>query len=267
MAWEPLKTDYVDAVFDGLRKYQQIVNADNTLSFADVTSYTVKEGSFIGAKDINAMNTAMNLIMAALNNGTSLYDVFTEFFKNQQALFEETAGEYNDGFEQYLADLRTQVEAQCTQLETDYTEEITKFEDNQETVFNTWFDLIKGQLSTDAAGKLQQEVIDLTDRLAKAEAENEELRTMLITGYIYASVSDSDGNTICTNEDEELVADWILATKEGEVRIVTGTNQRAEPEPISEDDIEDVLENGTAEDDADDEQAISASEIDEIVNN
>jgi hypothetical protein len=110
-------------------------------------------------------------------------------------------------------------------------------------------------------------VIDLTDRLAKAEAENEELRTMLITGYIYASVSDSDGNTICTNEDEELVADWILATKEGEVRIVTGTNQRAEPEPISEDDIEDVLENGTAEDDADDEQAISASEIDEIVNN
>jgi hypothetical protein len=185
MAWEPLKTDYVDAVFDGLRKYQQIVNSDNSLSFADVTSYTVKEGSFIGAKDINAINTAMNLIMAALNNGTSLYDVFTEFFKNQQALFEETAGEYNDGFEQYLAELRTQAEAQCAQLETDYIDEITKFEDSQKTAFSTWFDQVKDQLTEDMAVKLQQEIADLIERLNDVEKENKELKeTMEAMNYI-----------------------------------------------------------------------------------
>ena len=214
MAWEPLKVDYVDAVFDGLRKYQQITNADGTLSFADVTQYLVKEGAFIGAKDINAMNTAMNLIMAALNNGTNLYDVFTEYFVTQQELFEETADEYHVGFEEYLAKLRVDVEAQCDQLQKDYIEEITQFEDKQETAFNTWFDLIKNQLSSDAAGQLQIEINELTLQLQEAKAENEELRTMLISGYIYAPVADSDGDTIATSDGDEIVADWYLATTE-----------------------------------------------------
>lgn len=212
MAWEPLRTDYVDAVFDGLRKYQQVVNADGTYSFADVTTYTVKENAFLGAKDINAMNTAMNLIMAALNNGTDLYDVFTAFFENQQALFEQTAGEYNDGFEEYLAALRTDVEAQCDQLQQDYITEITTFEDKQETAFNTWFALIKDQLSTDAAGQLQNAIDALEEQLEAAEAENAELRTMLISGYIYAPLVDSDGDTLCSSDGDEIYADWHLAT-------------------------------------------------------
>lgn len=212
MAWETLRTDYVDAVFEGLRKYQQIENSDGTLSFADVTSYTVKENAFIGAKDINAMNTAMNLIMAALNDGTDLYDVFTEFFENQQELFEQTAGEYNDGFEEYLANLRIDVEAQCSQLQQDYITEITNFEDKQEMAFNTWFALVKDQLSEDAAGQIQNEIIALTEQLEAAEQENAELRTMLISGYIHAPLVDSDGDTLCTSEDDELEADWHLAT-------------------------------------------------------
>lgn len=180
-AFEMLKTDYVDAVFDGLRKYLQIINPDGTFSFADVTQYTVKEGSFLGAKDINMMNTAMNLIMAALNNGTDLYEVFSNFFVEQQNLFEQTAGEYNSEFEKYLVALRKDVEDQCAKLEQDYIDEITSFEDAQETsftawfdalkiqsenfektqeaVFNTWFDLIKGQLSNDAAGRLLQYIM------------------------------------------------------------------------------------------------------------
>lgn len=208
MAWEPLKTNYVDAVFDGLRKYQMIANQDGTYSFADVTLYVVKEGSFIGAKDINAMNIAMNLIMAALNNGTNLYDVFTQFFENQKVLFEETANNYNDGFEQYLSELRESVMAQCTQLEddytteitqfistqetsfnewyeavkeqcaklqTDYVNEITQFEQVQETAFNTWFSFIKNQLTEDAAGHLQEEILKLSTRIGGAETDIDEL--------------------------------------------------------------------------------------------
>lgn len=67
--FERLKTDYVDAVFDGYRKYLQLSNPDGTYSFADVTPYTVK-GTFFGAKDINMTNKAMNFIMDALRFAT-----------------------------------------------------------------------------------------------------------------------------------------------------------------------------------------------------
>ena len=58
-----LKTNYVDDVLDSsknqLRKYQQIQNDDGTVSFVDVTDYTVTGTSF-GAKDINDTNKAVN---------------------------------------------------------------------------------------------------------------------------------------------------------------------------------------------------------------
>lgn len=54
-----LKTNYKDDGFTGNRKYRQITNADNTLSFEDVTPYNPVGDSF-GAKDINDTNTAVN---------------------------------------------------------------------------------------------------------------------------------------------------------------------------------------------------------------
>ena len=47
------------------------------------------------------------------------------------------------------------------QLKKDYTAEMTAFENNQETLFNQWFAMIKDQLSADAAGKLQNEINDV----------------------------------------------------------------------------------------------------------
>lgn len=94
MAWDLLRTDYKDAVFDGLRKYMEINNPDGTVSFADVTNYVVKELTFFGAKDVNSINTAVNAILAALENGTDLYQVFLDFFENQEILFTEKANEY-----------------------------------------------------------------------------------------------------------------------------------------------------------------------------
>ena len=38
---------------------------------------------------------------------------------------------------------------------------MTAFENNQETLFNQWFAMIKDQLSADAAGKLQNEINDV----------------------------------------------------------------------------------------------------------
>lgn len=54
-----LKTDYIDDVFTGSRKYQEIINEDNTKSFLDRTVYT-RNGTRFGAKDINDTNTAIN---------------------------------------------------------------------------------------------------------------------------------------------------------------------------------------------------------------
>lgn len=59
MAWELLPVDYTDAVWAGLKRYNQINNEDGSVSFQDITSYTGKEKSFFGAKDANRMNEAL----------------------------------------------------------------------------------------------------------------------------------------------------------------------------------------------------------------
>ena len=63
MTWTDLPTNYTDAEYTGLRKYEMINNGDGTVSFRDVTEYTQEENSFFGADDANAMNNAINNIM------------------------------------------------------------------------------------------------------------------------------------------------------------------------------------------------------------
>ena len=65
MAFEnlPLPTNYTDAEWEGLKKYEEINNSDGTVSFKDVTVYTNKENSFFGANDANTMNGAINDIV------------------------------------------------------------------------------------------------------------------------------------------------------------------------------------------------------------
>lgn len=75
---EKLRTDYADAVFQGLRKYRKIDNSDGTVSFRDVTDYTA-EGSIFGAKDINATNEAVN---AAQKKDSVDGTDYTELIKN-----------------------------------------------------------------------------------------------------------------------------------------------------------------------------------------
>lgn len=161
MAWERLKTDYKDAVWSGLRKFIPIDNGDGSYSVKDVTQYTVYDESFFGALDANRINTAVNAIMAALENGTDLYEVFTEFFENQKEEFNKQANLDLDTFNVFLDNLQATANADVVQLKKDYTAEMTAFENNQETLFNQWFAMIKDQLSADAAGKLQNEINDV----------------------------------------------------------------------------------------------------------
>lgn len=54
-----LKTDYMDAMFDGQRRYRLIPNEDGTYSLPDTTTYT-QQGDKFGANDINSTNAAIN---------------------------------------------------------------------------------------------------------------------------------------------------------------------------------------------------------------
>lgn len=154
MAWTPLKENYTDTIWAGLKKYNLIENSDDTISLQDVTVYSNKENSFFGAKDANAMNAAINVIMAMLESGTDLYTNFQNYFANQQTLFEETADKKQAGLTAYVADLEAQGDALIQQIETDYSAEIQNFEDVQEQIFNVWFASVRGQLDGDVAGQI-----------------------------------------------------------------------------------------------------------------
>lgn len=56
-----LKTNYKDAMYDGLRRYRMTPLEDGTYSFSDQTKYT-QPGDKFGANDINATNKAVNLL-------------------------------------------------------------------------------------------------------------------------------------------------------------------------------------------------------------
>lgn len=66
-----LKTTYQDDVLDTSvnekRKYNMIQNADGTVSFEDVTTYSQNGDSF-GAADINATNAKVNEVNSNLSN-------------------------------------------------------------------------------------------------------------------------------------------------------------------------------------------------------
>lgn len=202
MAWGLLPVDYTDAVWSGLKRYTQINNEDGTVSFQDVTVYSQKDNSFFGAKDANRMNEALNTIMSMVENGTDLYTAFQNYFTAQQQLFERTADQKQTEFTAYLEDIEKQGDALIEELETDYREEITQFENTQEQVFNTWFRLVKDQLSGDIAGNLQNQITVLEERLALMEhmvlandfsapiATDDETLTLIVDDNGYAILAD-----------------------------------------------------------------------------
>lgn len=203
MAWERLPVNYTDAVWSGLKRYSMVNNEDGTVSFQDVTVYSHKENSFFGAKDANRMNEALNAIMSMLENGTDLYTAFQDYFATQKTLFEQTATATQTGFEEYVADLKAEGDEIIETIKTDYRDEITEFEAAQEQVFNTWFELIKGQLSTDIAGNLQNQITENGERITLLEymAQNNDYVAPITTddGDNTAILVDDLGNAILAN--------------------------------------------------------------------
>lgn len=192
MAWKLLPVDYTDAVWSGLKRYNQINNEDGTVSFQDVTAYTGKEKSFFGAKDANRMNEALNTIMSMIEQGTDLYEAFQNYFATQKTLFEETADSKAAEFDEYTDN-----------LEAEYKIGIEAFEGQQQQIFNAWFQAMKDQLSHDAAGKLQNECTELFERIS-------ELEYMIVRNDFYAPfATDDEEETVLVDDlGYTILADW-----------------------------------------------------------
>lgn len=213
MAWTLLPTDYTDAVWSGLKKYSQVDNSDGTVSFQDVTVYTNKEKSFFGAKDANRMNEALNYIMSMLESGTDLYEEFQTYFTTQKQLFESagnkvienvralTNAEY-DSYVTYVAELKEQGDSTLAEIEQTYEEHMTSYESEQKKAFDTWFDTIKGQLSEDAAGSLQNQTTELDERLSALE------HMVLKNDFTAPLTVDNSGTLLVDDLGFAIVADW-----------------------------------------------------------
>lgn len=204
MAWSLLPTNYTDAVWNGLKKYKKVDNTDGTVSFNDVTAYTNKETSFFGAKDANKMNGALNYIMSMLENGTDLYEEFTTYFENQKKQF-KTSGDtsYNE-LKQYFTVLKSNGDTSLDTIEKDYKSRMNAYESEQKTTFNTWFGNLKDQLSTNAAGNLQNQCTELDERLAALE------RMAIQNEYSAPIVVNESGSAVLLVDDDgdAIVADW-----------------------------------------------------------
>lgn len=203
MAWQLLPTDYTDAIWSGLKRYTEITNDDGTVSFQDVTQYSNREKSFFGAADANRMNEALNTIMSMVENGTDLYTAFQNYFAAQKTAFQDTAGNTQAGFTSYVEGLKAEGDTAIAAIKTDYRTEIETFEDTQEKVFNTWFELIKGQLSGDVAGNLQNQITLNAERLALLE-------TMCLTNDFVAPIATDDEELTILTDDlgNAILADW-----------------------------------------------------------
>lgn len=191
MAWELLPVNYTDATWSGLKRYNEIRNSDGTVSFQDVTVYSDKENSFFGAREANRMNEALNTLMSMVENGTDLYTAFQNYFNTQKGLFEDTADATQAGFNAYVEKLEAQGDSIIQSIQTDYRNEITAFENQQEQLFNTWFEFIKNQLGEDVAGNLQNQIDSLDVKTDGFDPRN--------------TVFSSDGQTITETYDNKKI--------------------------------------------------------------
>ena len=192
MAWELLPVDYTDAVWAGLKRYNQINNEDGSVSFQDITAYTGKEKSFFGAKDANRMNEALNTIMSMVENGTDLYTAFQNYFAEQKTLFEQEADSKATEFDNYTDN-----------LEQEYKVSMAVFESQQQQIYNAWFQVMKDQLSKDAAGNLQNQCTELDERLTLLE------QMTMQNDFSAPLATDDEAITLIVDDlDYAILADW-----------------------------------------------------------
>ena len=79
---------------------------------------------------------------------------------------------------------------------------MTSYESEQKKAFDTWFDTIKGQLSEDVAGSLQNQTTELDERLSALE------HMVLKNDFTAPLTVDNSGTLLVDDLGFAIVADW-----------------------------------------------------------
>lgn len=125
-----------------------------------------------------------------------------------------------------ISSLVAQWETEWSNFLDDITESSITFEESQQEAFNTWFETIKGQLSEDAAGNLQNQIYDLYDKneffntLIVTQTEYEESLSTKLDDYIQTTLSRAKQKgdqvrVICEALYKNEI--WLCTRLEGEV--------------------------------------------------
>jgi len=119
------------------------------------------------------------------------YDKFNE-------MAETAFNNYTNAIDDYIAGLEQKGNTDLTAI----VESMKEFQRQQQNAFNEWFADVKGQLSDDAAGKLQNEADDHEARLSALEH-------MFIKNQFNAPIAlDSDDVVLVDDDDNAIQADW-----------------------------------------------------------
>lgn len=132
------------------------------------------------------------------------YKEFVEKSNASYDEFQEMASTAYAGYTQAIDDYIGALEAKGDSDLADITASFKEFQRVQQNAFNEWFADIKGQLDTDIAGHLQNEITEHEDRLTQLER-------MLIQNEITAPIraDDDSATTLLADDDGNvLIADW-----------------------------------------------------------
>lgn len=138
----------------------------------------------------------------------------TTLFNQFEKYFEEFKQFYENDYANWTAEQKQAYLAWVTLQEKDYTdwtaEQKAEYDewyathiDLWQNEFTTWFENVKGQLSEDAAGKIQVE-------LDEHEARLNNLEKMIISGKAFAPAEASSGELLTTSNNEVILFEWSL---------------------------------------------------------
>jgi gas vesicle protein len=152
----------------------------------------------------------MNAIMSMLENGTDLYTDFQNYFKEQQAAFAEKVSQTTEDYDTYISSLKEDGDQTLETIKTDYRTEMNQFESQQQQLFTTWFEFVKGQMGDDVAGNLQNQIDSLDTTVDGFVSKNTEFS--------------QDGSTITEEYGNKKVVTEFVSDKQIVQKLYEGGN-------------------------------------------
>lgn len=150
-------TEFVDKFNTSYTEFVQMAQQAYDSFNADITGYITKLKQ--------DSTTAYNDLIYTMNN------YFTSLTSQGKELFDQYTAELTS----YVKELEERGDREVAAI----VQQLLNFMNENTALFTQWFDQIKGQLSEDAAGKLQLQVNDLTAQVGDLEA-------MLFSGMVRA---------------------------------------------------------------------------------